>query len=111
MLTVLSLVPKRGMLNIDFGATPTNYGEVLVTGLTDQTSHNRKEAHFQADDSTTDHPQVDHEFMCLSAKTACAYVDSTTMLIKCYLLMGQTTGKFTVHWVTVGHISDNVAPA
>lgn len=89
-----------GTATLDFGATPTDTGSVLVGGLSGLSVGTHKEAFIQGDDSTGDNTTDAHQQLAARAQLCCEYVSATSMTISADVLVGFASGTFTVHWVT-----------
>ena len=90
-----------GTATLDFGSTPTDNAVVQVTSLSGLSIGSHKEAFVQADDSTASNNANAHHLLGFWGRFTCEYVNATTMNIYCDLLIGNATGTFIVHYVTV----------
>jgi len=90
-----------GIATIDFGATPKDEATVLVSGLSGLSVGTHKEAFFQDDDTATGNTADDHKFMRMFARAGCEFVSATEMNINVFLMAGQATNQFKVHWATL----------
>lgn len=87
-----------GIATVDFGATPTDEASVTVTGLSSLSVGSHKKAYIQSDDTTTDNTANAHHLFSYWGKVTCEYLSSTSMIIKCNLLIGLAKGTFKVHY-------------
>ena len=90
----------QGTATLDFGATPTDEANVLVSGLSGLSVGTHKEAFVQADDSTGSNDTQAHRMLALSGRFSCEYVSASSMRIYCDLIIGAADGTFTIHWAT-----------
>jgi hypothetical protein len=86
---------------LDFGATPTDYSEKLVTGLSGLTTNSLLAAFIEAHDTTADNSAQMHKQLAIFCPNPiCAYVSATSMLVSFPLLMAQTQGTYLFHYAT-----------
>lgn len=87
-----------GIIEIDFGSTPTNEASVSVTGLTDIVSTSTVDAVINAR-TTTDNTANDHEFATIAIRLSVADItDAVGFTIKAFCIIGFVTGKFKINW-------------
>jgi hypothetical protein len=87
-----------GIIEIDFGATPSSEAEIAVTGLTDILSTSTVDAVINGR-TTADNNEIDHEFASIAIR--CSVVDITAgvgFTIKGFCIIGLVSGKFKINW-------------
>lgn len=89
-----------GTATIDFGATPTDTGSILVSGLSGLTINSHLEPWIQGSDSTADNTTDAHSQLAARSEVWCEFVDATSMNIFADVFIGFTTGTFIVHYAT-----------
>lgn len=87
-----------GVVEIDFGSTPTNEASVTVTGQTGIQTTSTVDATIMAR-STADNTLSDHQFAALSMRLSVSQpVADTGFTITAYNLIGFATGRFQINW-------------
>jgi len=87
-----------GVVEIDFGATPSNEASATVTGQTGILTTSTVDAQIMAR-SSTNNTITDHEFGALALRFSVSEpVADTGFTIKAFCTIGFATGKFNVNW-------------
>ena len=87
-----------GVVEIDFGSTPTNEASVTVTGQTGIQTTSTVDATVMAR-STSNNTITDHQFAANALRFSVSEpVANTGFTITAYCLLGSVTGKFNVNW-------------
>lgn len=87
-----------GVVEIDFGSTPTNEASVTVTGQTGIQTTSTVDATVMAR-STSNNTITDHQFAANALRFSVSEpVADTGFTITAYCLIGSVTGKFNVNW-------------
>jgi hypothetical protein len=88
-----------GVATINFGATPTVEGSVVITGLGNMTTTANILVYVQADESTADNDAAAHDALSFYAICgATARVAATGFTAAIRLLSGYANGTFKIHY-------------
>lgn len=94
-----SLGGLSGTVIMNFGSTPTDTGTVVVTGVSKMLVSTPVHV-FVNEDSTGDHPVVDHQWAAISFRFSVGTkVAGTGFTITAYSLFGDVTGQFKLSWL------------
>ena len=91
----------NGTVTLNFGATSTDTGSILVTGLVGLTSTKQMLAYVVASDTTATNTANDHKLLSRWGHLVCEYTSSTSMTIYCDLDIGEVTGEFKIRYIII----------
>lgn len=87
-----------GVIEIDFGATPSTEASATVTGQTGILTTSTVDAQIMAR-STPENTSIDHELGAVALRFSVSEpVANTGFTIKAFCIIGFATGKFNVNW-------------
>lgn len=92
---------SANIATIDFGATPTDTGSVLVTGLSGLTANSHLEPWIQGSDSTANNSADAHSQLASRTTVWCEYVSANSMNIYADVFIGYVNNDFVVHYATL----------
>lgn len=94
----MALESGIGTATLDFGATPTDFASVAVTGQTAISATSRAEA-FVMMRATGDNDLSDHTQLAVFSKLICGVpTPGVGFTIECYLLHGLAAGEFSIEY-------------
>lgn len=88
-----------GTATIDFGTTPTDTAEVLVSGLTGLTANSHLEPFIQSD-STADNSVDAHQQLAARCNFYAEYISASSFKIYADVFIGFASGTFKLHYAT-----------
>jgi hypothetical protein len=89
-----------GAAIVDFGSTPNDEAQVVVTGLTDLTASSRVSAFILDDSTTSDNTAAAHASLAFASKVSVGVrVAGVGFTISVRLLIGKATGTYDVDYL------------
>lgn len=94
----ISIIPKTGTIEVDFGNIPISELSYNVTGLSDIKSTSKVNLFIQSD-STEDNNNIEHNFASIALRLiASNVVEGVGFTINIYCIIGLATGKFKINY-------------